>query len=477
MRTRNIITGFFLLGFSFTGFAQTNDNKTYSLKQCVETAVANNLDARLAGLSVQTNEANWKQSKMEMLPTLNASVGHGINQGRSIDPYTNQYINKQIKVADYGASSELVLFNGLSLQNNIKRNSLDYEASKMYWQQTKDGITISVILKYLDVMTDEELLVQGQKQLDLTAKQVERLTTLNDNGSIKPSDLSDMKGHLADDQIAMIDKQNALESDKLALCKLMNIIYDKSMKLEKIDAGNVGEIYPDLPSDIYKKALTELAQIRYRELKTKSAQKAVKVAQGQLFPRLTLNGNAGSNYSSAASQSVFLNTATISTGDYIVLAGTPTPVLRDQDNFRSDKIAYTKQLNNNISTYISLNLSIPIFNAFRQRTRVKLAKIDAKGLLMTEQTAKTQLQQDVEQGYLDMASVYEKYKTLLVQVSSYQESFNAAEIRYNEGVGNSIDYLTARNNFDRASNNLIIAKYDYIVRTKILDYYQGKLTW
>jgi outer membrane protein len=152
-------------------------------------------------------------------------------------------------------------------------------------------------------------------------------------------------------------------------------------------------------------------------------------------------------------------------------------VIEKQNNFRSDKIRYGKQLNNNISNYFSLSLNIPIFNSLQARNRVRLYKIEAKRLTLTEQTTKTQLQQDIERAYLNMSASFDRYKILLEQVNAYNESFKAAEIRFNEGVGTSIDYLTAKTRLDAANINLILAKYDYVLRTRILDYYQGQVGW
>jgi outer membrane protein len=203
----------------------------------------------------------------------------------------------------------------------------------------------------------------------------------------------------------------------------------------------------------------------------------VTVAKSGLFPTLSLNGLANTNYSNAARNEIFINTTDFVSTDYVVVSGTPTPVIYKQNNFSSQKIAYGKQLNNNLSTSISLNLRIPIFNSWQARNRIKLARIDLKNQELVAKTTKTQLQQFIEQAYINMNSAWDRYKTLLDQVNSFTESFRAAEVRFHAGVGNSIDYLTAKNNLDRAAINLISAKYDYVLRTKILDYYQGKQLW
>jgi outer membrane protein len=157
--------------------------------------------------------------------------------------------------------------------------------------------------------------------------------------------------------------------------------------------------------------------------------------------------------------------------------GVPSTVTYVVPDARFDKIPYKSQLNNNLSSSISLNLRIPFFNSFFARNRVNLAKLTLKNDELVATTTKTQLQQSIEQAYVNMTSASDRYKVLLEQVTAFTESFRAADIRFNAGLGTSIDYLTAKNNLDRTNINVIAAKYDYVLRTKILDYYQGKQLW
>jgi outer membrane protein len=472
-----LIAGIVMCGSLLRGDAQQAAGKTYTLKQCIDTGITKNLVVNQNGLQMRASEINKNQSRLNMLPDLNGSAGQGINQGRSIDPFTNQYINEQVNYASYQLSSGVTLFNGLSMQHANKQTAFAWQASKMDWQQAKDNLAINIILSYLTVLSNEDQLAQARFQAELTTRQAQRLETLLNDGAIKPSDVSDMKGQLASDQLTVLRGINAVETAKLSLCQLMNVPYEKSMQLEKIDPAAYLANYEQSPGEIYETALKQFAQVRAAELRTRSFKSAVKVARGQLFPRLSLNGSVNTNYSSAASQNTLINTTDVQTTNYVIVNGSNSPVFAKQNNFRSDKIGYGRQLNNNVFSSLSLNLSIPLFNNLFQRNRVKLAKLDVINQTLTEQSVKTGLQQDIERAHLNMATAFESYKTLITQVDAYKESFRAAEIRFNEGVGNSIDYLIAKNNFDRANSNLIIARYDYVLKTKILDYYQGKATW
>ncbi len=465
-----------LLGIFGLNAQNSNGNKL-TLQQCVETGITNNLQVQQSDLQMQSDEINWKQSKLNLLPNLNVSVSHGINQGRSIDPFTNGYINQSIATGNYSLSSGVVLFNGFSLLNSVKQTSLAYQASKMDWQQAKDNITINIILAYLQVLSNQEQLQQAKNQLDLSKQQVDRLEIINKQGDINPSDLSDLKGQYAGDQLSIINSQNALESSKLTLCQLMNIPYDKNMVLEKISAETLATKYEDTPDKIYSTALAQLALIKAVDLRKLSAEKGLKVAKGELYPTLSFGANTNTNYSSAASQEIFLNSTTVATSDYVTVNSTQYPVMSTVNNYNSQKIAYGKQLSTNRFTSFDLSLRIPIFNSLQARNRVKQAQLTLKNSEIIAATTKTELQQNIEQAYINMTSASDRYKTLLDQVSAYSESFRIAEVRFNSGLGTPIDYLTAKNNMDRANINLINAKYDYVLRTKILDYYQGKPLW
>jgi outer membrane protein len=306
---------------------------------------------------------------------------------------------------------------------------------------------------------------------------VDRLEVLNQQGAISPSDLSDLKGQYAGDQLSIINTQNALESSKLTLCQLMNIPYDKTMELEKISTESLATKYEDTPDKIYSTALTQLALVKAVDLRKLSAEKGLKVAKGELYPTLSLGANTNTNYSSAASQETFLNSTTVATSDYVTVNNTQYPVMSQVNNYSSQKIAYGKQLSNNRFTSFDLSLRIPIFNSLQARNRVKQAQLTLKNSEIIAATTKTELQQNIEQAYINMTSASDRYKTLMDQESAYSESYRIAEVRFNSGLGTPIDYLTAKNNLDRANINLINAKYDYVLRTKILDYYQGKPLW
>ncbi|MFT3911724.1 MAG: TolC family protein [Ferruginibacter sp.] len=439
---RVIIVGLACLLIKTNASAQATK---YNLQQCIDTALANNILVKQNGLSADAAKVNLKQARANLLPNLNASLDHGINTGRSIDPYTNTYVDQSVRYAGYGANTSVTVFNGMSLQNNVKQNKFAYNAATMELQQGKDNLTLNVILAYLLVLNNEDQLTSAMKQKELSVKQLERLQVLDSMGAISPSQVSDLKGQSMNDELTILNLNNQLETSKLNLAQLMNVPYSKAMSLERIETDEFLTAYTKTPEEIYGTALKQFSLVKSVEFRKQSAKFALKSARGALFPTLSLSGNAQTNYSSSAENA-------------------------------TGKISYNQQVRNNVFTTVNLGLQVPIFNYFRAKNNIKLAAITFHNTELIEADTKNQLRQQIEQAHLNMNNAYETYKTLLQQVDAYTTSFKAAEIRFASGLGTSVDYLTAKNNLDRANINLIGSKYDFVLRKKVLDYYQNVVT-
>lgn len=446
-----------------------------TLKACLDIALANNIPVKQSELLEQNAKLNLGQSRMNRLPNVSASLNYGINNGRSIDPYTNSYINQQLSSSNSTLSASIPVFKGFQTQNSIQQASYNYQASKMELQQEKDNLSLNVILAFLQLMNDEDVLVLTQKQFAVTEKQVERLEQLNKEGAIAPAVLYDMKGQYASDQLALINAGRAVEMSKLSLAQYMNVPYDKNMQIDREGIDTKMEVYDATAENIYTVALQNLSFVKAAELRTKAANKAIRVAAADLYPTLSLFGQLGTNFSSAARTSTATGTSDVVTSDYVVVNGNNSPVISKQTNYNSQKIDFLKQYNNNLGTFVGVSLQVPIFSSFQTRTRVKQARLEEKRISYVADNTKLQLRQAIEQAHLNMTSAWNRYKILGDQVTAFEESFRAADIRFSLGAINSVEYLIVKNNLDRASINLTSSRYEYLLRTRVLDFYQGKL--
>jgi outer membrane protein len=461
------------------GYTQDSSMQTtaLTLKECIETALTNNLDVKTSEFAMENDKVGLQLARGQLLPTLNANIIHGNQQGRNINPYTNSYINQSVNYANYGLDGSLTLFNGLSVQNAIKQYSLNYEAGKMDVQQQHDNITINVILAYLTVLSNQDQLTLANQQAEVTRKQVERLEILNKEGATAPSNLYDMKGQLGTDELNVVTTKNALETAKLTLAQLMNVPYTEDIVLARIYDETTPVLYEGAVNDIYAQASKNLAIVKSAELYHQSAVAGIKAAKGQLYPKLYLNGGIGTNYSSAAYTQHRIDSTDGPTNGYVIVENKKIDVWAPQETYANSKISYGSQWKNNFNSYVGLTLSIPLLNGLQIKSRVKQAEITEKQTSFQEQTTKLQLKQAIEQAYVNMKAAFQTYTTVDQQVKDFEESFRAAEIKFNEGVLTSVDYLIIKSSVDKARTNLISARYNYILRSKILDYYQSKPLW
>ena len=474
------VLGLFIIAFLLFHYCQAQDviGKTINLKQSVDIAIKNNLQVQQNQTQMETSRVNWKQAKDYLLPTLNGQGSYGINFGRSINPYTNQYIDQQINAGNYGLSTNLTLFQGLQIQNSIKQYSYAYDASKMDLQQQKDNITLMVLLAYLQVLSNQDLLAISQAQANVDSQQVVRLQIQNNEGAIAPATLYDLQGQYANDLVNIVNSVNALESSKVSVFQLLNVPYVRDVEFERVPL-NITVAPSETSSDsIFQTAVQILPLMKSADLRLKSYQKALKVARGVYYPTLSFYGSVSTTYSSAAETTIPGTFVDQTTTSYVVDAGSKNFVISPTEVGGSTQtIGFGDQFKNNRYTQIGLQLSIPILNYFRARNNVKIAKINLENSQNVATQTRNQVQQNVELAYQNLIAAVGQFKSYQDQVAAYQLSFRAAEIKFNAGAITSVDYVIAKNNYDRANINYTLSRYNYIFRTKILDYYQGRLTW
>ena len=464
----------FILIFHVSGFSQ-DSTKYLTIKQCVDLAIKNNLLVQQSEITLETNGVTFRQAKDNLLPQISGTVSQGNNYGRSVSTINNTYVDEQNSFGNYSLNGNLLIFNGLQLQNAIKQNALFYHASKMDLQQQKDNITLLVLNAYLTVLSSQEALDIANKQASVDSAQVARLGIQNEQGAIPPATLYDLKGQYASDEVTVVNAVNALETAKVTLFSYLNVPYQKDAVYEMV---NMNADISDLNSSsdsIYQSALLTIPTIKANDLRVQSFQKSIAVARGKMWPSLYFYGNLNSNYSSIATNTVPNSLPTAgNTGEFVTIG--PNTYDVQANGYPSEKTSFGDQVKNNRYQSIGLQLNIPILNYFSLRNNVKIAKLNYENAKVISTSSHYQLQQMVEQAWQNLRSAYGQYKGYVEQVNAYGESFRTAEIRFNAGVLTSVDYVIAKNNVDRANLNLSAARYNYIFRTKILEYYEGRLS-
>jgi outer membrane protein len=458
-------------------FAQeTRAVRKLTLQECVDVAWKNNLQVKQSQVQVEVNRNNLAQSQANRLPTLNGSAGQGLNLGRNIDPFTNTYVTQTLNYTNLGLNSSATIYNGGIINNTIKQNDLLLQASEQDVQASRDQVALNVVLAYLQVINNEDVLSVARAQVEISAQQVARTEKLVQAGALPLANLLDLKAQLANDELSIVTAENNLALSRLQLVQLMNDKSIREFELDRLSVNTPGDGYDAGIQQIYDVAVGTQAAVKAAELRTLSARKGVDIARGSFYPSLGFNFSMGSNYSSAAKRSRLGEPTSVSTSAEVEFNGQKVPITftTQQPTYLTSAIPWANQLTNNVNGGIGVAMRIPIFNGYQVRYRTANAILNVKNQEYQTENTKLQLRQNIEQAYVNMTGSSKKYASLSKQVESLEQAFKAAESRYNAGAINAVDYNLAKTNLDRARINQVQAKYDYILRIKVLDYYQNK---
>jgi len=469
IKKRLIVTGLLLA----TVLCNAQDKPAFTLRGCIDLALKNNLTALNALTQTEISKAQLQQAGASMLPYVNGYANQGVNTGKSINPYTNTFINQEIGTGQYGVSAGLTLFNGLSNVNAVQQRSNLYQADKMDYQQTKLDLSIQVTQAYFSVLANEELLNQAMVQKELTQAQLDRLFILDKNKAISPALLYDTKGQLANDQLYLVNTKTALLSAKLALAQLINTTINAEATFEKIQPDD-GSSFPLMGFDeLYPQLAKNAPALKSADYRKTAALKGLNSTRGIILPSLTLNGSLGSNYSSAALTQQLTGINYTAGNSYVSVAGADYAVYDPQYTYNSSKIAFNSQLKNNLNTYIGLSLQVPILNGLKTRTQTRIGKINYLRSREQLKTTELRFRSQMEQTYNEMVSAFERVKIYQNQVNDYSASFTIAKTKFEQGAITTIEYITAKNNMEKAKAGLISTQYDYLLKKETLHLYQN----
>ncbi len=474
LKTMSIKTALYI-GFCLiysTVFSQVKQ-EYYTLDDCLTMALENNLDLRSSVLNANRANINFKQSKANLLPTLNGNYNIGVNNGRSIDPFTNDFSDQKLTFSNLGLNLNARVFNGFRLLNTVKQQSLNKKASDMEIEEAKQTLTLNVVLAYLQVLNSQDVLALAKQRIVTTEKQYKRQEDLFKEEVGNPADFADIKGQKTIDETSILVAESALKNAKLNLMQLLNLNSDVAIEISDVLLNL--DPYKLSSDEVFKDALANLSTFKARELRLEASKKGVSVAKAQFTPDISLFGQLNTNYSSLAETFTETGSRIIDTGDFITFEGQDIPVRTNQPEFRGTQIEYLEQFDNNLNTVVGISVQLPLFNGFRAKNNVALEKVKvAESMVALEQT-RQQIKTAIDQVHYDMEIAYKRYGSLQKQVDAFEESFRVNEIRFNNGASNFLGYVTSKNNLENAKTNLANAKYEYILRVKILEFYRGNI--
>lgn len=446
--------------------------KEWTLEDCVKYALDNNIQIKRVGLQSDVARNNYQQSKFQALPNLNGGGSYNLNYGRNVDRYTNEIVNTNVISDNFYVQSSINLFSGFQTINSIQQNRFLLDASLQSLEKAKNDISIQIATVFLQVLSGEEALDIAKNQFEVTHLQLEKTKKLVEVGNKARGDLLGMQAQEANDKYNITIANNNLKIAYITLVQLLELksVDDFKIKIPDSIAIDHSNVLATV-DDIYKEAEAKLPEIKSAQSQLRSYEKGLAVTRGQLYPTLSLAGTISTGYSNARQKTIGYNNVTNTLG--FVNDDPSLPVYYHSVSPVGGNYPFFSQLKDNQGKSISLSLSVPIFNQFQVRKSVKNAKIRVHDGDYSLQQAKKGLYAEIQKAHTNAMAAFDQYNSANEAVIANEEAFKYNQQKYDVGMISSVDFNIVKNDLTKAKSNFIQAKYDYIFKIKVLDFYRG----
>ena len=414
--------------------------QAWTLKKCIDYAIEHNLTIKQQEASAEQSKIELSTTKNSRLPDLNGSASHSFSFGRSLQA-DNTYNSINTQNTGFSLSTSVPLFTGLQIPNNIALSKLNLQAALEDLNAAKENVSIQVASSYLQVLFNDELARVAHEQVDLSREMLVQREAYFRNGKASESELYEAKSRVAQDELSAVQADNDYQLALLDLSQLLELPSPDGFAIvsPQTDAvENLGTPLP--PAEIYADALLIKPVIKAAQYRLEGAQKSIRIAQSAYYPQLSLGAGLSTNYYKMSGM---------------------------------DNAGFGSQLRDNFSQYVGLTLSIPIFNRLATRNRVRSARIQQTTLGWQLEDSKKTLYKEIQQAYYNTLSAQTQYTSSRTAAEAAKASFDLMKERYMNGKANATEFNESRTAWMRAVSDQLQAKYNYIFRFKILDFYRG----
>jgi outer membrane protein len=416
--------------------------KVWSLEECIKYAIDHNIQIKQQTIQTKVQKNTLDQAKLSLLPTINGQVSHDYSFGRALDQNTYTFYNQTVLQDYFYLGGRTDVFTGLQNLNTIQMNKYELLAGEQDLQRIRDNVSLSVALAYLQILLNKELVSANENQLNTTLQQIEKTRKLVDAGSVARGNLLQIEAQAAQEELSLITMKNQLETSYLNLTQLLElespagfeiIVPEINVELNSVVTGNIDEIY--------NLAAQSRPEIKSSELKLTASEYALKIARGARSPSISLSHTFGTRYS----------------------------YIKDMPGMQP----FEDQLKNNKNYGLGLSLSLPLLNGWQVNKNISNSRLAVESSQYTLEGSKKELYKDIQQSYTDAVAALKKYNASSKAVNSSEESFRYTEQKFNVGMITPVDYNVAKNQLLNAQSEMSQAKYEFIFKTKVLDFYKG----
>ena len=425
----------------YLSFAPAGAQKQWSLRECCDYAVEHNISIKQQQNACRQQEVQLSTAKNSRLPDLSASAGQNFSFGRGLTA-ENTYSNTNTSSTSFSLGTSMPLFTGFQIPNQIKLNQLNLEAATADLEKAKNDIRMQVAQAYVQILYDMEIADVARRQIAIDSAQVVRLQAFVDNGKASEAELSQQKSTLANSRLTATQAENNYRLALLTLSQLLELPTPDGFAIVRPDLSHF-ILHSSLPTPdaIYAEAVGIKPEILSQQLRLKGTEHSIKIAQAGNLPTLSLSGGLGTNYYTTS-------------------------------GFDSD--GFGKQLKNNFSQYVGLNLNIPIFNRFSTRNQIRSARIDQENQQLQLDNTKKALYKEIQQVYYNALNAQTKEQSSLQACQSSMDAFALMQAKYENGKATITEFNEAKNNYLKSESDLIQARYELIYQQALIQFYRGQ---
>lgn len=419
-------------------FASLQAQEVWSLEKCINYALDNNIKIKQGVITTKYQQNQLKLSKNSRLPNLNGQVSQSLSFGRTLTFPENTYRDINSSQTDLGLSTNVPIFQGFQITNNISKLELDLQASLEDLSKARSDISVNIASTFLEILFAKDLVKVSEDQLQITNLQIKQINEKVEAGSLARGSLLEIEAQAAGEDLNIVNAKNQLQLAKLRLTQLLELPLKDNFDVEVPTFPEI-QAQASIASsvEVYKSALLTRPEIKGADLRYQSSQYQLKMAKGTLYPSVSLYANFYDLY----------NNQNINT--------------------------FSDQLRNNQRKSLGAQMNIPIFTRFQNKLQIDNARLEVLNLELELENAKKLLRSDIETAQTNAVAALNRFISNQKAVSSMKEAFRYSEEKFGVGLVNALEYNTAKTKLAKSESDLLQAKYEFIFRTKILDFYRG----
>ena len=441
----------------------------YSLQQCIEIALESNLDIRLSQLNITQAQIAEDQSRMQLSPTLNGNFGQFYQSGRSIDRFTNQFVQSTVGNTSLQIQGGWTLFSGGRIMNGLKQSKMNTNAAKLDHLQNQQSIVLNVALAYLSCLQTKEQVKAAELNAATLLQDLKRVEKTFALGAANEGTVFAAKAQWSAAQANLSQVRNQHLNALLMLKNMLLIPREESFDIQTINETTPETLtYPISAQEMIDTALSRRPDYKASQLKVQSAQLGIKIAKGAYSPTLSIGGNLSSVYSDNAKSITGYNvTGTQPIG---FVQGTNEIVEAPTFEYTASTIDFSKQLKDNFGQSFGATLRVPIYNQFQNRNDISRSKVALIQSEINAERIKQNIINDVMNALQSFENASSQFQAMRENYESQKKNLDFVQIRFNNGQASYYELQLAKNNEVAAEQNYISSKYECILRKMILDY-------